>query len=68
MPMIQIHLFEGRSDEQKKALLGAVTKAVHESLGAPLEAIRVWISEFAPADYMIAGVMASELGRRNEDK
>lgn len=61
MPMIQIHLFKGRTDEQKKALLAAVTQAAQQSLGAPLESIRVWIHEFTPNDCMIAGEMASEL-------
>jgi 4-oxalocrotonate tautomerase len=36
MPLIEIHLLEGRTDEQKEQLLAAVTRAVHESIGAPL--------------------------------
>lgn len=63
MPMIEIHLFEGRTDEQKKALLSAVTAAVQQSLGVPLESIRIWIHELTPADAMVAGVMASEIQR-----
>jgi 4-oxalocrotonate tautomerase len=60
MPLIEIHLLEGRTDEQKKALLGAVTDAVHDSIGAPLETIRVWVQEFSPKEYMAAGVLAAE--------
>lgn len=60
MPLIEIHLLEGRTDDQKKALLTAVSSAVHDSIGAPLESIRVWIQEFSPKDYMIAGVLAAE--------
>ncbi len=60
MPLVEIHLLEGRTDAQKKALLGAVTRAVQESVGAPLETIRVWIAEFPPTDYMIAGVLAAD--------
>jgi len=60
MPLVEIHMLEGRTDEQKKALLTAVTAAVHESIGAPLESIRVWVQEFGPKDYMIAGVLAAE--------
>jgi 4-oxalocrotonate tautomerase len=60
MPLVEINLLEGRTDEQKKALLAAVTSAVHDSIGAPLESIRVWVQEFSPKDYMIAGVLASE--------
>jgi 4-oxalocrotonate tautomerase len=60
MPLIEIHLLEGRTDDQKKALLGAVTRAVNESIGAPLESIRVWVQEFSPKEYMVAGVLAAD--------
>lgn len=60
MPLVEIHLLEGRTDEQKKAVLAAVTEAVRDSLGAPVETIRVWIQEFSPRDYMAAGVLAAE--------
>jgi len=56
MPLIEVHMLTGRTDEQKKALLAAITKAVNESIGAPLETIRVWIEEFARQEYMAAGV------------
>ncbi|MGA2363331.1 MAG: 2-hydroxymuconate tautomerase [Candidatus Aminicenantales bacterium] len=60
MPLIEIHLLEGRTDEQKKALLAAVTRAVHESINAPLETIRVWVQEFSSKEYMAAGLLAAE--------
>lgn len=60
MPLVEIHLLEGRTDEQKRALLSAVTDAVHDSIGAPLETIRVWVQEFSPKEYMAAGVLAAE--------
>ncbi len=60
MPLVEIHLIEGRTDEQKKALLTAVTQAVHDSIGAPLETIRVWVQEFSPKEYMAAGVLAAD--------
>ena len=59
MPLVEIHLLEGRTDDQKMALLTAVTAAVHDSIGAPLESIRVWVQEFSPKEYMIAGVLAA---------
>ena len=60
MPLVEIHILEGRSAEQKKNLLASVTQAVHESIGAPIQSIRVWIQEFTADEYMAAGVMASE--------
>ena len=60
MPLIEVHMLEGRTEEQKKAVLEAITKAVHESLGAPLPSIRVWIQEMVKKEYMVAGELASE--------
>jgi len=60
MPLIEVHMLEGRTEDQKKALLTAVTKAVHESIGAPVDSIRVWIEEFPRTDYMAAGVWYGE--------
>ncbi|HET9078026.1 MAG TPA: 2-hydroxymuconate tautomerase [Acidimicrobiales bacterium] len=59
MPLVQIHMAAGRTPEQKEALLRAVTEAVHESIGAPVPSIRVWVSEFAPQDYMAGGELLS---------
>lgn len=63
MPLIEIHLLEGRTPDQKKKLLDSVTRAVQESLDAPLPSIRVWIQEFSPEEYMVAGELAAERKR-----
>jgi len=59
MPLIEVHLLEGRTDEQKEKLLDAITSAVHESIGAPLPTIRVWIQEFSPKECMMGGELAA---------
>jgi 4-oxalocrotonate tautomerase len=61
MPLVEVHLLEGRTDEQKEALLKAISMAVHESIQAPLHTIRVWIDEFSPKHYMIAGELKSKM-------
>ena len=61
MPLVEVHLLEGRTDEQKEALLKAITLAVHETIQAPLPTIRVWIDEFSPKHYMIAGKLKSRM-------
>jgi 4-oxalocrotonate tautomerase len=63
MPLVEIHMLEGRTDEQKKALLAAVTAAVRDSIGAPVETIRVWLHEFNAKEYMISGVLAADKKR-----
>ena len=60
VPLIQINMLEGRTPEQKKALLSAVTEAVHTSLGASLPSIRVWVTEFSAEDYMAEGIWQPE--------
>ncbi len=64
MPLIEIHLLQGRTKEQKKALLEAVTRAVQESIQASPETIRVWIQEFPPDEFMVAGILASERNKK----
>lgn len=55
MPIIQAFLLEGRSEEKKAAFIAAVTDAAVTSLGAPIESVRVIISEMLATDYGIAG-------------
>lgn len=60
MPLIEVHMLEGRTDEKKRILLEAITRAVHDSLEAPLHTIRVWIHEFSPKEFMVAGELAAD--------
>ena len=60
MPLIEVHLLEGRTNEQKEKLMAAITAAVHESIAAPLPSIRVWIQEFSPKEYMSGGELAAK--------
>ena len=63
MPLIQVNLAAGRTDEQKRALLSAITDAVHTSIGAPLDSIRVWIAEFEATEYMRGGELLADRRR-----
>lgn len=63
MPFAQIYMIEGRTDEQKKALIEKVTAAINEAVGAPVENIRVWIHDVPKTQWGIAGKTAAELGR-----
>jgi phenylpyruvate tautomerase PptA (4-oxalocrotonate tautomerase family) len=40
--------------------LDGVTEAVRDSLGVPLTSIRVWINEFSPRGYMVAGELYAD--------
>lgn len=63
MPFAQIHMIEGRTEDQKRAVIEKVTQALHEAVGAPKEAIRVWIHDMPKENWGIAGVSAKDLGR-----
>jgi 4-oxalocrotonate tautomerase len=60
MPLVQVHMAEGRSPDQKRALLEAITDAVVDSIGAPRDSVRVWITEMAATDFMAGGELLAD--------
>lgn len=60
MPIVNVKLLEGRSDEQLKALVSEVTTAVEKTTGANKEAVHVVIEEMNAAHYGVAGVRKSD--------
>ena len=63
MPFAQIYILEGRTEEQKRAVIEKVTQALVEAIGAPKENVRVWIHDVPKENRGIAGVSAKSLGR-----
>ena len=63
MPFAQIYLIEGRSEEQKRAVIEKVTAALVEAVGAPQETVRVLIQDVPKTNWGIAGQSAKDLGR-----
>ncbi|MCB1894072.1 MAG: 4-oxalocrotonate tautomerase family protein [Zoogloeaceae bacterium] len=63
MPFAQIYLLEGRTEEQKRAVIQKVTAALVEALGAPQQNVRVWIHDMPKENWGIAGETAKDLGR-----
>ncbi len=61
MPYVNVTIAAGRTAEAKKKLLESVSQAVHESIDAPLESVRVWITEVPAEDMSIGGVPISVL-------
>jgi len=54
MPIAIINIIEGRSDEKKQALIANVSRAIAQSLDAPLESVRVLVQEY-PDNLWAAG-------------
>lgn len=63
MPVVQVHLLEGRTDEQKEAVIVEITEAMHRAVGAPHETVRVIINEMPKQNFGIGGESVSKKGR-----
>ena len=63
MPFAQIYMLEGRTEDQKRAVIEKVTAALCEAVGAPKETVRVWIHDMPKENWGIAGASAKDLGR-----
>lgn len=57
MPIVQIHLLEGRDVEKKRLLAKRVTETLQEVLGSPPEKIRVIMSDMPHDSYSVGGVL-----------
>lgn len=57
MPVINVKLVEGRTVEQKRAMVKAVTRAVSESLGVAESAIWISIEDMKPENFAQAGTL-----------
>lgn len=58
MPIVTVKMIEGRTDEQKKALVEKVTAAIVETTNAPAEAVSIIIEEMSKNHYATGGVRA----------
>ncbi|PRO65713.1 2-hydroxymuconate tautomerase [Alkalicoccus urumqiensis] len=60
MPIVTVKMLEGRTDDQKKALVEQVTEAVTSTTQAPAEKVTVVIEEMSPNNYGKAGVRPAD--------
>jgi 4-oxalocrotonate tautomerase len=61
MPLVDITMAEGRSDEAIRALITAVTDAVEQTVAARRESIRVIVREVSTDRWANGGVTLTEL-------
>jgi 4-oxalocrotonate tautomerase len=52
MPLVNVTMARGRAPEAKAAMLRAIADAIHGSIGAPHDSIRVWITEVDNTDFL----------------
>jgi len=60
MPIIHVHLIEGRSVEQKRAMVKEVTDAVCRTVNVTPEHVKIIMHDMAKHDYATAGVLKSD--------
>jgi 4-oxalocrotonate tautomerase len=63
MPIIEMHLMQGRTREQKRAVAEAVSEAVTRTLGVRPEQVRLLITEHGSEEFSVGGITA---GQRQE--
>ncbi len=63
MPIAHILMLEGRSEEQKAAVIAKVTEALVEAVGVPRETVRVLIQDLPKSNWGIGGQSVKALGR-----
>jgi 4-oxalocrotonate tautomerase len=54
MPLVEVTLVEGRTDDQLRTLISKLTAAVVDAVGAPKDNVRVVLRE-VPATHWAAG-------------
>ena len=64
MPLVRIDMVKGRSSEQIADLIESVSDAVSQSLGAPLESVRVFVTEVPAEHYGVGGKPFPEVLRQ----
>jgi 4-oxalocrotonate tautomerase len=60
MPTIRVEMFEGRTPEQKRNLVKALTEACVETLGTKPESVDVILYDVKPSEWATGGVLWSE--------
>ena len=57
MPVVVVRMREGRTTDQKRALVKRITEALAETCNAPTERIIVYIEDIKPENASVGGVL-----------
>ena len=61
MPFVQVHMWEGRTTDQKRALTKAITDAMVEFAAASPDHLHVVISEYPMTNWARAGILGIDM-------
>jgi 4-oxalocrotonate tautomerase len=62
MPTIRVEMFEGRTPDQKRALVAALTDACVRSIGASPDSVDILLFDIAKPNWATGGVLWSDKG------
>lgn len=68
MPVVTVQLWEGRTTEQKRALVSDITEAVVTHAGADSSGLHVVLQEVSPENWARAGVLGIDRNAKHEEK
>lgn len=60
MPIIEMHLMEGRTSKQKEKMAESVTEAIVSSLGVTAQSVRILITEHKDEEFYVGGKTISQ--------
>jgi 4-oxalocrotonate tautomerase len=60
MPTIRVELFEGRTEEQKRAYAKALTEATVSAIGSSAESVDIIFDDFKKTAWATGGVLWSD--------
>ena len=60
MPIVQIDLLEGRTVEQKRAMVAKVTEAIQETAKCPADAVTIIFRDMTPTHLGKGGKLRSD--------
>lgn len=60
MPIIHVHMLEGRTAEQKRALVKEMTEIVVKTINTQAKEVKIILHDMAKQDYASEGVLYSD--------
>jgi 4-oxalocrotonate tautomerase len=60
MPIVQVHLFEGRTVDQKRQCAKETTDVIVRTLGCTAQDVRIIFEDMKKTDYSVGGVLVAD--------
>ncbi|HTH97372.1 MAG TPA: tautomerase family protein [Stellaceae bacterium] len=68
MPLVQITMIEGREDAAIQNCMKRIAHTIHETLGAPIETVRIIVNQVPSKQWMVGDRTREEIDREKMAK